>query len=259
MQRLRYLSDDLPFDFNCGFVGYFGYELKADCEGDLAARVRRCPTPRSCFADRLIAFDHYEKATYLVCLTDADQRGRGRALDRARRPRGSTALPPLEPVRTCGEHARARRRPSSASAARTSSTSTTSRACKDYLTEGETYEVCLTNKVHDRRRARAAAALPDAAPQSTRRRSPPTCASATPRCSAPRRSASSRSAATAGWRPSRSRARARAAHDPRRGPRAGRGPAHGREDPRREPDDHRPAAQRPRRRLRGRHACTCRS
>ena len=39
MKRLRYLSDDLPFDFNCGFVGYFGYELKADCEGDLAARV----------------------------------------------------------------------------------------------------------------------------------------------------------------------------------------------------------------------------
>ena len=47
MKRLRYLSDDLPFDFNCGFVGYFGYELKADCEGDLPSPVRRCPTPRS--------------------------------------------------------------------------------------------------------------------------------------------------------------------------------------------------------------------
>ena len=39
MKRLRYLSDDLPFDFNCGFVGYFGYELKADCEGDNALPV----------------------------------------------------------------------------------------------------------------------------------------------------------------------------------------------------------------------------
>ena len=44
MRRLRYLSDDLPFDFNCGFVGYFGYELKADCEGNAAPPVARCPT-----------------------------------------------------------------------------------------------------------------------------------------------------------------------------------------------------------------------
>ena len=51
MRRLRYVSDDLPFDFNCGFVGYLGYELKADCEGDGAhalvdarRRVRASPT-----------------------------------------------------------------------------------------------------------------------------------------------------------------------------------------------------------------------
>ena len=50
MRRLRYLSDDLPFDFNCGFVGYFGYELKADCEGNDAhslddARRRSSSSP----------------------------------------------------------------------------------------------------------------------------------------------------------------------------------------------------------------------
>ena len=38
MRRLRHLSDDLPFDFNCGFAGYFGYELKADCGGSKAHR-----------------------------------------------------------------------------------------------------------------------------------------------------------------------------------------------------------------------------
>ena len=32
-------ADDLPFDLTCGFVGYLGYELKADCEGDLAASL----------------------------------------------------------------------------------------------------------------------------------------------------------------------------------------------------------------------------
>ena len=47
LRRLRHLGDDLPFDLDCGFVGYFGYELKADCEGDAAAPVSRCRTPRS--------------------------------------------------------------------------------------------------------------------------------------------------------------------------------------------------------------------
>ncbi len=31
LARLRPLTTDLPFDFDCGFAGYLGYELKADC------------------------------------------------------------------------------------------------------------------------------------------------------------------------------------------------------------------------------------
>lgn len=33
LERLRPLSADLPFDFDCGFAGYLGYELKAECGG----------------------------------------------------------------------------------------------------------------------------------------------------------------------------------------------------------------------------------
>ena len=73
MRRLRYLSDDLPFDFNCGFVGYFGYELKADCGGSDA---HRSPMPDAAFifADRLIAFDHVEQRTYVLCVAEPRRR-----------------------------------------------------------------------------------------------------------------------------------------------------------------------------------------
>ena len=51
-------ADDLPFDFDCGFAGYLGYELKADCDGDAAPTSSRLPDAAFVFADRLIAFDH---------------------------------------------------------------------------------------------------------------------------------------------------------------------------------------------------------
>ncbi len=75
MRHMRYLSHDLPFDFNCGFVGYFGYELKADCEGN-DAHHSTMPDAAFVFADRLIAFDHVEQCTYVLCVAepgDAEQ------------------------------------------------------------------------------------------------------------------------------------------------------------------------------------------
>jgi len=65
LERRRCGSPELPFDFNGGFVGYLGYELKAECGGRLA---HRSPHADACliFADRMIAFDHKEKSVYLV-------------------------------------------------------------------------------------------------------------------------------------------------------------------------------------------------
>ena len=80
MRRLQQPQGDLPFDFNCGFVGYFGYELKADCDGDAA---HRSPAPDAAFifADRVIAFDHLERRTYLLCLVEPDDVEARRGLD----------------------------------------------------------------------------------------------------------------------------------------------------------------------------------
>ncbi len=70
--------EGLPFDFNCGFVGYFGYELKAECGGNI---VHQSPFPDAMFflADRIIAFDHQEQVTYLLCLTKKGEKSHANA------------------------------------------------------------------------------------------------------------------------------------------------------------------------------------
>ncbi len=144
MRRLRCIADELPFDFNCGFVGYFGYELKADCEGD-AAHAASTPDAAFFFADRIIAFDHLERRTYLVCVTEPDDVGEGeRWIDETSRQLAS--LPPLsDPVRVEGP---ADGEPVELRLSRSHERYLEDIAiCKRRLFAGETYEVCLTNKI----------------------------------------------------------------------------------------------------------------
>jgi para-aminobenzoate synthetase len=143
MKRLRYLSDDLPFDFNCGFVGYFGYELKADVEGDLPHQAAT-PDAAFIFADRVIAFDHYEKCVYLLCVTEPTSEAEGRRWIAETAAR-LESMPPLEPVE---------RPPGAGEELAEFYLSRSHRQylediarVKQYLIDGESYEVCLTNKV----------------------------------------------------------------------------------------------------------------
>lgn len=66
--RERFVESDVPFDFNTGYVGYFGYELKSLNGGDIAHKAKT-PDAYLLFADQIIAFDHEEKATYLLEFT----------------------------------------------------------------------------------------------------------------------------------------------------------------------------------------------
>ncbi len=59
------INNALPFDFNCGFAGYFGYELLAECGGKNTHRSKH-PDASFIFADRLIVFDQVDQKTYLV-------------------------------------------------------------------------------------------------------------------------------------------------------------------------------------------------
>jgi para-aminobenzoate synthetase len=152
------LSAEVPFDFDCGFIGYLGYELKADCDGVLA---HRAPTPDAAFvfADRLIAFDHEERRTYLLALTSLPPKPElhqllglaGLEVDAVRLASAAErwiketstrleALPSLSdqapqgPVDLRLHRSRERYLDDIAT-------------CKRYLTAGHSYEICLTNKV----------------------------------------------------------------------------------------------------------------
>ncbi|MGY0064930.1 aminodeoxychorismate synthase component I [Streptomyces sp. LZ34] len=67
LARRRVDAPTLPFDFTGGYIGYFGYELKADCG---SANRHEAKTPDACwlFADRFLAVDHQEGVTYVLCL-----------------------------------------------------------------------------------------------------------------------------------------------------------------------------------------------
>ncbi|MBF6471740.1 MULTISPECIES: aminodeoxychorismate synthase component I [Nocardia] len=69
LRARRLEPPDLPFDFAGGYVGYLGYEVKADCGGDA---VHRAPTPDAqwIFADRMVVVDHVGGRTHLLALSD---------------------------------------------------------------------------------------------------------------------------------------------------------------------------------------------
>ncbi len=128
--RLLTAEADLPFDFGCGFAGYLGYELKAECDG---AAAHRASTPDAAFvlADRLIAFDRRERCTYLLSLSEADPwieatERRLAGLPALVEPRVAAAAP-LAPRRSPERYRE------------------DIGACKRYLTAGHSYEICLTD------------------------------------------------------------------------------------------------------------------
>src|SRR4051812_42617359 len=142
LRRFGGVGGDLPFDLTCGFVGYLGYELKADCEGSPAHRSA-LPDAAFVFADRLVAFDHLEQSTYVLALTDPAG-ANGRWVDETSRrvaassPPSPLALPADGTVDSPVEFRLSRSHETYLADIQ---------RCKDFLTEGETYEVCLTNKV----------------------------------------------------------------------------------------------------------------
>jgi para-aminobenzoate synthetase len=153
-------ASDLPFEFACGFAGYLGYEVKADC-GSPNAHSSPHPDAAFVFAARVLAFDHEQNQVYLLCLHEPGGEEEADAWLEATATRLST-LSETEPpnperlgARATGGGPVEPPRCRSADPSPVALTMARSRdrylgdiaTCEELLRAGESYEICLTNSI----------------------------------------------------------------------------------------------------------------
>jgi para-aminobenzoate synthetase len=129
----------LPTDFSLGYVGYLGYELKADCGG---AAAHRSPEPDAqlLFSDRALVVDHRDRRAWLLALSTPQHPAAGWLAETAAVLAGLASLPepalpdpgaapPVLPRHGRDEYA------------------ALIDACQAEIAAGESYEICLTNEL----------------------------------------------------------------------------------------------------------------
>jgi len=140
---------DLPFEFDCGFVGYLGYELKAEC-GYPSPHTSEHPDACFLLADRLIAFDHEENHTYLLCLHRPDENEAAEAwLDATARTLAALRAGEESGIGpTCKWGPIPDSSPSTLALNRSRSQYLEDvETSLDHLRAGDSYEICLTNQL----------------------------------------------------------------------------------------------------------------
>ncbi|MEU8715385.1 aminodeoxychorismate synthase component I [Streptomyces sp. NPDC001414] len=139
-------DDSLPFAFNLGYVGYLGYELKAET-GAAAAHTSPTSDAALLFADRAIAVDHAEQTTYLLCLgTAPDDPDALKWLDSTA---GRLDVLPAEVPRPRSPLVDALPLAAASLVPRHGRGDYLARIdeCLEEIRNGESYEICLTNMV----------------------------------------------------------------------------------------------------------------
>ena len=133
----RVADAGLPCEFTLGYVGYLGYELKADCG---AAAAHRSPTSDAClaFVDRAVVIDHHTGGGWLLAIDPDTDDWIGWATRMLAEPPDPTP-PPVEdrvglPVDFTARHDLDRYRELVLE-------------CQRLIADGESYEICLTNQL----------------------------------------------------------------------------------------------------------------
>ncbi|HEY8373615.1 MAG TPA: aminodeoxychorismate synthase component I [Pseudonocardiaceae bacterium] len=139
-------DDSLPFAFQLGYVGYLGYELKAET-GGMAAHISPVPDAAFLFVDRAVVVDHAENTCYLLCLSTTEHDSdAARWLDStaerlaALPPGTATTYRPLVEATPPAHLALVPRHSREGYLKRIDE-------CLEEIRNGESYEVCLTNMI----------------------------------------------------------------------------------------------------------------
>jgi para-aminobenzoate synthetase len=128
LRRNRVQTPPVPFPFIGGYVGYFGYELKAEC-GAVNKHQSTMPDCVLLRVERFLVIDHAENTLYIVGQWPGDIESRIAAitLRHAAKPAG---VKPNDHYRITRDAYLDR-----------------IRECLSCIAAGESYEICLTNKV----------------------------------------------------------------------------------------------------------------
>lgn len=150
LNKFEVQSPDLDFDFCGGFAGYFGYEIKQDCGYD-GIHCSELPDALFLFLDRVIIFDHMTNESFLLCLQPNGQQD-----DEQQKWMNKTAII-MESCTIDGvsyeisslKDISIEERPISEQLKRNYATYIKDiESCKEYIRQGESYEICLTNQYH---------------------------------------------------------------------------------------------------------------
>jgi len=146
MKTIEFIDNiDMPAPFKGGYVGYLGYELKADTGGRNAHRSRT-PDAKLIFADRFVVFDHELKENWLVCLVEPGKEADARdwfASVEARLRDGRAGWRPAHDALSLGSGEGAA--PWVLRHSRDAYLDRIGRSLRE-IADGESYEVCLCNE-----------------------------------------------------------------------------------------------------------------
>ncbi|MFJ2414060.1 aminodeoxychorismate synthase component I [Streptomyces brevispora] len=142
------VPEGLPFEFNLGYVGYLGYEMKAET-GCGVGHKSETPDASFLFADRMLVVDHVQGDSYLLALSQGDDTEAQRWLTETearllRLPQAVDPGPlPFDGVGMTDPAAAGTAVP------RHGKDAYLARIAEslEEIRQGETYEVCLTNMV----------------------------------------------------------------------------------------------------------------
>ncbi|ACO62362.1 predicted protein [Micromonas commoda] len=146
--------DDLPFDFRCGFVGYLGYEMRAECDSPAPRHYSPVPDAALYFADRAVAVDHSNDDVYLLAL-EAEGDARSWMAETERTVLALGSFDATKANKGDKQTGSASHTNEAAYAYEGGFTFRRDRdeyvgdvqACQRAIDRGETYEVCLTNEL----------------------------------------------------------------------------------------------------------------